>query len=300
MTEHAVESTGKKDESPAEQVNPVGSATGTPVTVTSSEQALLQVLTQRFEDAKAEGVQLPTVVTPSPSSEQQTQITITTPVSPETPVPVILPKDVEMKPQSDVLKKRKLEDEPKEVKTPEPKKLTVQDIAGMSDSKLKLLKRSDVSHLSKQALASGGVPLAKRNILRPLFEPELDKARQGMEEKRQKTDENLNAFMAVQKNINLIGAWDKHYRGTEKGDAEFTQFLDQKRYSTEYLIRMVVGSSKVVAYCTFTDSDRANRICEVQINLADFFNDGLLRGMTIDAGVTKNSVDVFHAGPLRV
>lgn len=54
-------------ENPVEQVNPVGSASET---TSGNEQALFQVLVQRFGEAKAEGKPLPEKVTRETMSQE--------------------------------------------------------------------------------------------------------------------------------------------------------------------------------------------------------------------------------------
>lgn len=306
MTESAAERTGEKAQSKEEQVNPVGSTSGTAAGSEQKEQALLQVLMQRFGEAKAEGMPLPDFVAPMVTlvtTSQEGQPVQSTSTQP--PVQVS-PTDIEM---TEETKKRKAEGAPQPATEPEtkvarkdvpaePAKLTVEKLGNMTAAQIEDLDPGQLTHIEMNQLLKA--PREVRDAVRLLKNPSVQKQKAEQKEKKQQRGSDLAAFSAVQNNVRLIGSWNKHYGGSEKGDKEFTQFVDQQRYSTEELIRAVVGSSQVAAHCTFTDSDRANRICEVQIDLQGFFKNGLLRGMTINAGITQKSVEVFHAGPWRV
>lgn len=294
-----------------------------------AEAELEQLYLSHLVEANYRGVQLPVSFNPGqPLTEQPhsnvTPITTSTErevsVSTETPVQPSLPGDIETTQVSDKKKKRRLsEDEPakslatvpekrddvmaietekEEVKI-ELKKLTAQDIKAMSERQANALKRSDVSHLTKQDLVAAKVPIGIRNILRPLFEPEHDKARASEDVKRKKTTSNLADFNAVKNDIRLADSYDKHYGGSSDAELKFTSFVDSMGYTCSSLARTVIRSSQVAAgqFCTFSDNTNYGQLFAVVIDLHSFFGDNRMRGATLRAGVFTKYIEVFHVGP---
>lgn len=183
---------------------------------------------------------------------------------------------------------------------PVPAKLTVEQILLMSVEDIGKLNPRDVAHIEMPDLVRARASQQIKSAFRPLKDPSVRVQQVQQQARKRKNTSALSDFNAVKNNIKYVGSWNKHYDGTEKGDKEFTQFLRQKRYSTKDLIQRVIGSSRVEEgkFCTFTDSDREHRICEVSIDLYSFYdNEPLLRGNTISVGVTDKSLEVFHAGP---
>jgi hypothetical protein len=305
MTESAAERTGEKAQSKEEQVNPVGSTSGTAAGSEQNEQAFLQVLMQRFGEAKAGGIPLPDSVAPivtlvTTSQEgQPVQSTSTQP-----PVQVS-PTDIEM---TEETKKRKAEGAPQPATEPEtkvarkdvqaePAKLTVEKLSNMTAAQIEDLDPGQLTHIEMNQLLKA--PREVRDAVRLLKNPSAQKQKAEQKEKKQQRGSDLAAFSAVKGNIELTGSWNKHYGGTEKGDAEFTAFLDRKGYTTRRLIEMVIGSSGVAQHCRFEEPARAQQICQFTIDLYGFFDDRQMQDMTIGGSVTKDSLEVFHAGRRR-
>jgi hypothetical protein len=278
------------------------------------EEALLKALMQGLQQAQERGETLPSSFTAPPSTEQQTQTTIVTPV-PETsqqsgePTTLVTPS-----------KKRKQTERPSRVSTEtlasekpaetvttvpeksvpsEPPKVTARQIAEMSAAQVSKLKLSQVEGISSADLVREQAPRDVKSAFRLLTSAEAQGQAEKLQVKKQKTDELLTAFSKVKNKFHRAGDLEKHYYGTSEEDKRFRRFLEEKGYTPEAFVKRVLGSSRVEAHCTFETSDRQDEICEVTIDLRGFYDDQRMTRMTIGAGVTAVSLEVFHVGPRR-
>jgi hypothetical protein len=300
------------------QVNPGGQATDTGSADKKDEEALLQAYMQALKEKQDQGVQLPTEIVPTATTSQDDSTQ---------PVQVNL-QDTEMPRVADL--KRKAENYPEpdggkdvtsvaeqplpvaekplepEKKVPrkdvpqEPAKLTPQDIAKKTVAEAKKLTASQLAEgIEMSHLVKAGVSREVRDIIRPLIDPSVRKQQQQLEEKKQQVADRVKDFNAVKGNIQQAGDWFSHYNGTAQNDIRLRRFMDRKGYTPQTLIERVVGSSRLAEgqYCAFRNSDRANRICEVVIDLGAFFEDEQMHGMNIAAGITDDALEVFHLGP---
>jgi hypothetical protein len=265
------------------------------------EEELLQAYLRGLEKAQGRGLTLPpTIVTPVTPSQESSEPVPATSTQP--------PASVTKK------KKRKAEDQPEkpaetvttvaEKDVPPPSgKLTAKTLTAMSEEEIEKLAYSDVSHIKwEEVMAIRPLPpTAIRNAIRPLLVSSVREQQTQEKAARQTFDEMLKAFNAVKKNIQKSGDWYKHYQGKSAAQQRFTDFLDRKGYTPRTLIERVIGSSRVAKgqYCTFERSDRSDEICEVTIDLGALFDDDRMNRITIGAGITEHSLEVFHVGPRR-
>ena len=267
------------------------------------EQALLRTLMQQLQEKKDQGVQLPTaIVTPATTRLEENK----------QPEDVVMVQEVEKKrkavdyPEPDggtdvVVPKEPVEPEkkvPRKEVTPAKAKVTLEKLLTMKVDEIDELDSGQLADIEMGDLIKANASTAIKNAVRLRKSSSAQKQKAEKEEGKKQREADLEAFNRVRRNISLEGNWDKHYKGDQKGDREFTQFLDRNGYTTKSLIDTVVKSSALAdgQYCKFMDPDYNHHEFKVEIDLYRFFDNELLKGMNIAAGVTAKNVIVYHAG----
>jgi hypothetical protein len=299
---------------PIEPVNPGDPAGSTTTTGESTaEAALREAYTRQLEELLAQGVPLPPVITTTVTPVSETSQQSTEPMTVETQSkkrkkevsPPRVTTDTPVSTDSPVSKKLKETETtvPEKVVESTPAKLTAATLAAKTASEIEKLSRDDVSHIKwDDVMAIRPLPSREvRNAIRPLLVKEVQKQQEKLQAQKQTAEDMVRCFNVAKQKIVQTGDWGAHYNGTSKEDRMFRSVLDEKGYKPEAFIKRVVGSTRVEKgqYCTFTPSPREYQICHVIIDLQGFYNDERLKDMNIVAGMTKDSLEVFHVGPGR-
>lgn len=182
---------------------------------------------------------------------------------------------------------------------PAEKQLTADDIVKMKASDIGKLTQQQVAHLSPADLVKAQATREQKSAFRLVWDSKAQEQQGIQEDKKRRATDWSEAFKSARrKRISIAGSCNKHYNGTEKGDWEFTKFVDANYRSVRDLITGVLGDSRVTGFCTFMASREGTDICEFRLDLNDYFDNASLRGMSIRGGVTEEGLSVFHAGPL--
>jgi hypothetical protein len=175
--------------------------------------------------------------------------------------------------------------------------LTTADIRRMQPGAISRLTPQGVRHINVKDFASHELTDEQRSALRGVkMRPEMEELARAEQQTKQQADANIVVLKKARRNIELVGSWAKHYNGGEPDDITFRRFLDSQGLNVRTLAETLFFAGDLESRCSFGAPTRDEEIFVVTFDLEKYFDDRRLRNMFLTAGVTEDSVNVFHAG----